>query len=142
MMAEKNSRSLRNRTRLSWELRRILKDARMLSSSSSSTGSTPLGSSTRAASLWTASMGKNLLIRSLGMRRIMTAIGRDIAPRASDIAHSTPLRRIVDRALPPKEMISTCPAMVTRLIAIKYQFLCRPSKTLSLLSRRRLLCRF
>lgn len=141
-MAEKILRSLRNRIILSWELRRILKDARILSSSSSSTKSSPLGSSILAVSLWCASMGKNLLIRSLGMRRIMTATGIDIAPRPSDIAHWTPLRRRVDRALSPKEMISTCPAMVTRLIAMKYQFLCRPSKTLSPLSRRRLLCRF
>lgn len=142
MMAEKISRSLRNRIRLSWELRRILKDARILSSSSSSIKSSPLGSSIRAVSLRFAPVGKHLVIRSLGIRRITIATGRDIAPRASEIAHWTLLRRIVERALPPKEMISICPATVTRLIAMKYQFLCRPSKILSLLSRRRLLCRF
>ena len=141
-MAEKISRSLRNRIRLSWELRRILKEVRMLSSNSSCTKSSPLGSSTRAESLRCAFTWKNLLIKSLGMRRIMTPTGRDIAPRPSDMAHSTPLRRLVDRASPPKEMKSTCPIMVTRLMAMKYQFLCRPSKTLSRLSRRRLLCRF
>jgi hypothetical protein len=141
-MVEKISRSLRNRIRLSWELRRILKDARILSSNpSSSITSSPLGSSIRADSLWSVFPGRNLLIKSLGMRRIMTATGRDIAPRASDMAHWTPLRRVADRALPPKEMMSTCPVMVTRLIAMKYKFLLRPSKILSLLSRRRLLCK-
>jgi hypothetical protein len=140
LTTEKISRSLRKRTGLILELRRILKDARILSSDSSSTKSSPSGSSTRAEGLRPTCMGKNLLIKSLGMRRMKTATGRDIAPRASDIAHWTPLRRVAERGLPPKETMRTCPIMVTRLMAMKYQFLCRPSNTLSLLSRRRLLC--
>ena len=140
LMAEKISRSFRKRTILSLELRRILKDARISSSNSSCIKSSPSGSSTRAKRLRPTCLGKILLIESLGMRRIRTAIGRDIAPRPSEIAHWILLRRVADRGLPPKETMRTCPIMVIRLMAMKYQFLCRPSKTLSLLSRRRLLC--
>lgn len=142
MNTKKNSRNLRNRigSGPSRELRRILKEARKLPSTSSNRVSSS-GSSIGGERLLFMLIGKNLLMKSLGMRRMMTATGREIAPRPSDMAHWTPLRRVADKALPPNKIISTCPVMVIRLIPIKYQFRCRPSKTLSLLSRRRLLCR-
>jgi hypothetical protein len=78
-------------------------------------------------------------IHSLGIKRITTAIGRDKAPSMSEIPHCVASSRMAERALPPKKMMRTCPTTVTMLMPMKNQFLCSPSKTLSLLSRRRLL---
>ncbi len=78
-------------------------------------------------------------MKSSGMRRMSTAIGRERAPRRIEIAHCLASRRTVDRALEPIFTMSTCPQIVMKLMPIKNQFRLMPSKMLNLLSRRRLL---
>jgi len=70
-----------------------------------------------------------------------TATGREIAPRTMDIAHWVKLRRSVDRALEPKQTISTWPPMVIKFMPRKKGLRLMPSKMLNLSSRRRLLIR-
>lgn len=80
-----------------------------------------------------------LLIAASGMRRMSTATGIHKAPRRIDKIHSLAESGVVDSALPPIVTIRTCPAMMTIFTAMKNIFLWRPSKTLNLLSKRRLL---
>ena len=75
-----------------------------------------------------------------GTRRTKAPTGKLNAPSPRDIAHWVLSSRTVERVLPPKDIISSCPEIVIRLIKRKYEFRRSPSKMLNLLSRRRLLC--
>jgi hypothetical protein len=77
--------------------------------------------------------------KSLGMRRTSTPTGRETAPIAIDKAHCVLSRRMVDKALPPTDIMIACPQIVMMLMPIKNKFRLIPSKMLNLLSRRRLL---
>jgi hypothetical protein len=58
-------------------------------------------------------------MKSLGMRRMGTATGSEIALRIRDMPHCVPLRRIVNKALKPINTIITYLLIVIRLMLIK-----------------------
>lgn len=82
---------------------------------------------------------KIVLIALSGTMRISTATGIHNAPRRIDRTHSLTESGVVDSAFPPIVTIRICPVMMTIFTTMKNMFLWRPSKTLNLLSKRRLL---